>query len=196
MRRLLSVLTVAAALGLPSSPAAADDPPVAEASGSAQAPPEGEAEACRAEADEPAEHLGALAFRIVAGTSRAYPENSWLFGFGAQGEVDVAGLFEVAVGAAALLGERSTVFPIDLLLKKTLRVAPRVGFSIGLGPTVAIVVHEEQPTSHVFGGAANAGFLLWLDHDFGILVEATYELRFEDEPIHDIEGAVGVAWGL
>lgn len=205
LRSALGAALVAGALLAP-HPASADEPAVppppaaAEAGGGEDATAPSSDEAAdddRAEEREEAvHHTGLLAFRIVAGTSRAFPQNTWVFGFGVQAELDVAELFEVALGASALLGEQSTIFPIDLLLKKTFHLGQRVGFFAGLGPTLAIVTHPEDDPDVALGGTINAGFVLWHSRDFGVLVEATYQLIFEAEVVHDIEGAVGVAWGF
>lgn len=138
-------------------------------------------------------HLASLGFRVVAGTSRAYRSNTWVFGFGATSELHLGLGFEVGVGAAVLLGEVSEVFPFEVFLRKSFRLAPRVLFYLQAGPILALVHEAGHDVLPLFGGTFAGGFTLWLDEGFGILIEAAYQLIAEDELVHDIEGAVGVA---
>lgn len=147
------------------------------------------------EADqEPEEHthVGSAGFRIVAGTSRAYPDNTWVFGFGATGELHLGLGFEVGIGAAVLLGESSEVFPLELFLKKSFTLAPDVDFHLQAGPVLAIVNEPGHEVLFLGGATFASGFTLWQSGGFGILVEATYQLVAEESLVHDIEGAVGV----
>lgn len=187
---LASVLLTAGLLvpasGLAQEPAEARESPAAAPEASAGSEEEPEAET--------PDYLGMLSFRIIAGSSRAYPDNTWVFGFGVQGEIDLGGYFELVLGGGVLLGEASEVFPVELLVKKTLELAPEVGIYAALGPLAAVVTEPEHPTEVLFGGTASVGILLWHTREFGLFVEATYQLLFEEEPVHDIEGAVGIGW--
>ena len=142
----------------------------------------------------PEDYRGLLSVRIIAGSSRAYPDNSWVFGFGFQGEVELGGVLELVLGAAVLLGENSEVFPFELLLKKTFHLGPEVGLYIALGPLMAVVTEAEHPTQVLFGGTTTLGFIIWQTEEFGLFLEGAYQLLREDGPVHDIEGSVGIAW--
>lgn len=141
---------------------------------------------------EPHDHVGSVGLRIVAGTSRAYPDNTWVFGFGATGELHLGLGFELGVGAAVLLGERSEVFPLEVFLRKSFELAREVELHVQAGPLLAIVNEQGREPLFLGGLTFASGFTLWQSEGFGILVEATYQLVFEEMPVHDIEGAVGV----
>lgn len=141
-------------------------------------------------------HRGGAAFRIIAGSSRAYPDNTWVFGFGLAGELRVAPHWELVLGTALLLGERSEVLPVELLVKHIVALDARVSLHAAAGPLTAVLFEHdgEGQTRALFGGTANVGFTFWQTESLGILVEAAYQLLAEDRPVHDIEGAVGVSW--
>lgn len=139
-------------------------------------------------------HRGGTAFRIIAGTSRAYADNDWVFGFGLAGELRVAPHWELVLGTALLLGENSEVLPIELLLKHIVTIEDRVSFHVAAGPLAAIVFERGHETLALFGGTANVGFTFWQTESFGLLVEAAYQLLAEQRAVHDIEGSVGVSW--
>lgn len=152
-----------------------------------------QAEQTHAPAEAAHDHVASLGFRIVAGTSRAYRDNTWVFGFGATGELHLGLGFELGLGAAVLLGEVSEVFPIELFLRKSFELARDVDFYLQAGPITAIVTEPGHETLVLFGGTFAGGFTLWMNEGFGILVEATYQFVSEENIVHDIEGAVGVA---
>ncbi len=115
-----------------------------------------------------------------------------MLGFGATGELHLGLGFELGLGAGVLLGERSEVFPVDLFLRKSLRIAPDVDFHLQAGPLLAVVNEPEHDPLALFGASFASGLTLWLAGGFGIVVEASYQLVVENDVVHDIEGAVGV----
>jgi hypothetical protein len=144
-------------------------------------------------ADPAHDHVASLGFRIVAGTSRAYRSNTWVFGFGATSELHLGLGFELGIGAAVLLGEVSEVFPFELFLRKAFQLAPDVDFYVQAGPILALLHQDGHDVQSLLGGTFAGGFTLWMNEGFGILVEATYQFIAEEDVVHDIEGAVGIA---
>lgn len=137
-------------------------------------------------------HVASIGARIIAGTSRAYPENSWVFGFGLTGEVHLGLGFEVGLGASALLGERSEVFPFEVFLRKAFELVEEVEAHLQGGAVAALVVGGSHGPMLLGGGAFAAGMTLWLRSGFGWFLEGTYQFVIENAVVHDIEGAVGV----
>ncbi len=180
MSRYLLVLTLAAVLTPGAAAAQSPQPEVEEARG-----PE-------------SPHLGQASLRVIAGTSRAYPQNVWVFGIGGQVELLVGDWFEIGLGVAVLLGEEGEIIPLELILKKAVPVDDGVEVYFGAGPIAAMLHHSaaDGPSSlaWLWGAMAAAGVLFRHSPSWGFFVEAAYQMLFEDGPVHDIEGAVGVAW--
>ncbi|MEZ4251622.1 MAG: hypothetical protein R3B99_25690 [Polyangiales bacterium] len=138
---------------------------------------------------------GGVAFRIIAGSSRAYPDNTWVFGFGLQGELHLGRGVELVAGAGLLLGENSEIVPIEVVIQTSVQLDDRVELYFEIGPLAALVVEHGHDPLMLFGGTAAIGFLIRQTDAFGIFIQPSYQVLVEDQkPVHDLEGAVGVNW--
>ncbi|MCB9598743.1 MAG: hypothetical protein H6724_10780 [Sandaracinus sp.] len=138
---------------------------------------------------------GGVAFRIIAGSSRAYPDNTWVFGFGLQGELHLGRGVELVAGAGLLLGENSEIVPVEVLIQTSVKLDDRVELYFEIGPLAALVIEHGHDPLMLFGGTAAIGFLIRQTEAFGIFIQPSYQVLVEDQkPVHDLEGAVGVNW--
>lgn len=106
-------------------------------------------------------------------------------------QLEIEGIFH------SLFPEGGVEFPIDVLIRKPFRVAPRFEPYIGLGGTV-VPFREEEESGVRFGVATAAGADFWIQRHVGFFAEFNYNLLFppEEELRHEIGGVAGVVLGL
>lgn len=98
---------------------------------------------------------------------------------------------EISVGA--VLGEHGVFIPVELLLKIPFQLTQRWELYAGAGPAMLVDLDHEEA---YFGAVVSVGSFLWLSEHFGLLFEIDYIPLYEHGAVHEIEGAVGVAWRI
>ena len=107
----------------------------------------------------------------------------------------VPGWFQAEVGVRFLAeGKEKTVMPIDILLKKPFELDHSAEAFIAAGATIVPTIAGEGETTA--GVATAVGSYFWVSQHVGLVFEVNYNLLFEEEPLSELGGAVGIAYGL
>jgi len=103
---------------------------------------------------------------------------------------------ELEVAASLLAGDKGVEVPIDLIVKKPFRLTQSVELMLGIGPELVRLSTPAKKTTYV-GGQAAIDFMFWPSHRFGLWVEPTYDLVFQNTTLSHGIGSMGgllVGW--
>jgi hypothetical protein len=102
---------------------------------------------------------------------------------------------ELEVGASVLSAGGGFELPVDLLVKKPFRLAPRAELMIGLGPEL-VTVSDRTARATYLGGELALDFMFWpWGRRVGLWVEPEYDLVFRDGTASGLGSTGGVLLG-
>jgi hypothetical protein len=185
-RRLLVALVAVAALAIA--------PRVARA----QAESAHDEPAARGERGEE-EHEYRFHFGFAGSLWFGFAENGPIarYGPGTMLEIGIVpGVLEFEPFVRVLGSSEGLVLPVDLLFEVPFHVSPRIQPFIALGPTIAPTFAREG-TTMPWGGASAVGVHVVVARNYALLIEANYNLLYNDGAIENEAGAsVGALVGL
>lgn len=94
--------------------------------------------------------------------------------------------------SASLLSSDGAAVPVELLAKVPFSVTESLTLFVGAGPLAILAVPNVGETGVHFGFSATAGGALWLDHDFGLMMSASFAGVVDHGLVPEIGGAAGV----
>lgn len=102
---------------------------------------------------------------------------------------------EIEVAAKAVFaGDGHTHFPLEVALKIPFQLADRLFLSVGLGPVVALNLHDGAGELS-YGGCAGAELYYWYRPWGGFVIGAAYELLHHEGLVQKIVAIAGPAFG-
>lgn len=126
-------------------------------------------------------------------------------GFSSHGEDSLAGVgifyelvllpnwLELEVSFAALFNSERQNYPIDVLIKKPFVISDTVEVHAGIGALANIVRGGRHDNTYP-GAIATVDGYIWTTPALGFLMEFNYAIVAEEMALHELEGAIGVAY--
>ncbi len=102
-------------------------------------------------------------------------------------------MLEMEFSVKAMSAQKGVVVPIDILLKVPFHPLPQVNPFIGLGPAMALVIHDGA-SAH-FGGAVVAGSYFWVHPHVALSAEMNFNLLYDHGAVYEYGAAAGVLAG-
>jgi len=136
------------------------------------------------------QHLIGLKFISSAALSEG--ENLALWGAGIFYEREVIqDWLEIELNVPVIGDRDHVILPLDIVLKIPWHASPYVTPYVGVGPGLDVIFHEGE--TEVFGAIASVvGLYVWFDMVFGVDIEFSYSIVFEEGHIvHELIPSLG-----
>ncbi len=139
------------------------------------------------------------AFALLGVYAAGFPRGESVIHHGGVGLAYHTGLIpeklELEVAVKAVFAEEHKHFPLELALKIPFSLGDRTFLSIGLGPVVALDIHDDE-IGVAFGGGTGVELSHWYKPWGGFVVAVAYELLYHEDWINKVVVVAGPAFGF